>query len=127
MNPAVTITEGPVRNKYGIDVYRSRRGYHPVDYAGYLLLKELNKVYWKAMRMEANRRRAEAKDPGNRPQAKRPAPTPAEYAVLSTTLRAQYEYARHPRETADEVIMAVRDSIPRYYQLKLDLEAEAHG
>jgi hypothetical protein len=46
--------------------HRSRWGWHPCDYATFLLLRRLHRLYWEAVRQYAAWRRWRAKRPHNR-------------------------------------------------------------
>lgn len=110
-------------NKYGVEVYRSRWGYHPVDFAGYTVLRLLSKAYWRALNARAAHRRWSAKLPKNRKGG------PPSYTALQTVLTGMSVYndlvaARTPRAAPDEVSTGVRDRLPQYKAVLAGMVAE---
>ena len=55
-----------VREELAPGIYRSRWGYHPVDYDTYRMIKKLAGYYWKAVSQWKTHRRWERKAPQNR-------------------------------------------------------------
>lgn len=86
-------------NKHGRTVWRSRWGFNPVSYEAFRKLKALHKMYWEAVRENANRARWERKQPQNR----RGEPPHPNYEILHSDILIAYQEARIPLATLDEV------------------------
>lgn len=85
------------------ETFKSRFGFHPCDYATFLMLKRVHKAYHEALRKVAAHRRWSRKRPHNRHGPEPVVPAVYRELVACPALVRAFHEARTPRPAAEEV------------------------